>query len=212
MKNAEQVRHNIVAVVFLGPRLAIDAHHIAYDDNIVVEQKLHGLFETDASNTILPRVLLTDKIGVTGIFINKSEMFEPSMQKTIRSVLKRFHAFLECDLDDDSDRPKDWPSITGLSNVIVSRFPENIFQHLWMQEGLDTKDVNKDIFYGETARANDPLYPKARAIVLEHRRASLALVQRHFCIGYMHASRLLDAMVGDILTEKNVDGLYSFIE
>ena len=34
----------------------------------------------------------------------------------------------------------------------------------------------------------DPLYPAARSLVLQHRRASISLVQRHLRIGYGRAS------------------------
>ena len=43
------------------------------------------------------------------------------------------------------------------------------------------------------ARA-DPMYDQAVAIVLQHRRASISLVQRHLRIGYNRAARLLEQM------------------
>ena len=43
---------------------------------------------------------------------------------------------------------------------------------------------------GET----DPMYDQAVAIVLQHRRASISLVQRHLRIGYNRAARLLEQM------------------
>ncbi len=41
---------------------------------------------------------------------------------------------------------------------------------------------------------NDPMYDQAVAIVLQHRRASISLVQRHLRIGYNRAARLLEQM------------------
>ncbi len=40
----------------------------------------------------------------------------------------------------------------------------------------------------------DPMYDQAVAIVLEHKRASISLVQRHLRIGYNRAARLLEQM------------------
>ena len=41
---------------------------------------------------------------------------------------------------------------------------------------------------------SDPMYDQAVAIVLQHRRASISLVQRHLRIGYKRAARLLEQM------------------
>ena len=41
---------------------------------------------------------------------------------------------------------------------------------------------------------SDPVYDQAVAIVLQHKRASISLVQRHLRIGYNRAARLLEQM------------------
>ena len=41
---------------------------------------------------------------------------------------------------------------------------------------------------------SDPMYDQAVGIVLENRRASISLVQRHLRIGYNRAARLLEQM------------------
>ncbi|BBO59997.1 DNA translocase FtsK [Mycoavidus sp. B2-EB] len=46
---------------------------------------------------------------------------------------------------------------------------------------------------GQSAEA-DPLYDQAVEIVIQHRRASISLVQRHLRIGYNRAARLLEQM------------------
>jgi len=57
----------------------------------------------------------------------------------------------------------------------------------------------------------DPLYHRARSIILNDQRASISLIQRHLHIGYQRASRLLDAMEGDILSVKNEDGMRTVV-
>ena len=47
---------------------------------------------------------------------------------------------------------------------------------------------------GESAGEADPMYDQAVAIVLQHRKASISLVQRHLRIGYNRAARLLEQM------------------
>lgn len=47
---------------------------------------------------------------------------------------------------------------------------------------------------GEANGEADPMYDQAVGIVLQHRRASISLVQRHLRIGYNRAARLLEQM------------------
>ena len=47
---------------------------------------------------------------------------------------------------------------------------------------------------GEANGESDPMYDQAVAIVLQHRKASISLVQRHLRIGYNRAARLLEQM------------------
>ncbi len=60
-----------------------------------------------------------------------------------------------------------------------------------------TLDGDGDAAAGEAGAAsgeNDPMYDQAVGIVLQHRRASISLVQRHLRIGYNRAARLLEQM------------------
>jgi DNA segregation ATPase FtsK/SpoIIIE, S-DNA-T family len=41
---------------------------------------------------------------------------------------------------------------------------------------------------------SDAMYDQAVAVVLQHKRASISLVQRHLRIGYNRAARLLEQM------------------
>ena len=47
---------------------------------------------------------------------------------------------------------------------------------------------------GEGGGEADPMYDQAVAVVLQHRKASISLVQRHLRIGYNRAARLLEQM------------------
>ncbi len=47
---------------------------------------------------------------------------------------------------------------------------------------------------GDADAEADPMYDQAVAIVLQHKRASISLVQRHLRIGYNRAARLLEQM------------------
>jgi S-DNA-T family DNA segregation ATPase FtsK/SpoIIIE len=47
---------------------------------------------------------------------------------------------------------------------------------------------------GAADAESDPMYDQAVAIVLQHKRASISLVQRHLRIGYNRAARLLEQM------------------
>jgi len=72
----------------------------------------------------------------------------------------------------------------------------------------DGNDTNAEGVAGEGE--NDPMYDQAVAVVLQHRRASISLVQRHLRIGYNRAARLLEQMersglVSNMATNGNRD-------
>ncbi len=60
---------------------------------------------------------------------------------------------------------------------------------------LDSPDASMEIpLEGSGAAESDPLYDQAVQIVLQNKRASISLVQRHLRIGYNRAARLLEDM------------------
>jgi len=79
-----------------------------------------------------------------------------------------------------------------------------VVQHLKKQgepqyiEGiLDSPEESMDVLAdggGNAAAESDPLYDQAVQIVLQNKRASISLVQRHLRIGYNRAARLLEDM------------------
>jgi len=84
--------------------------------------------------------------------------------------------------DDEVHRVVDWLKEKGEANYIEG-----------VLEGADesTMDV---LSGGGSGGEADPLYDQAVAIVLENKRASISLVQRHLRIGYNRAARLLEDM------------------
>ena len=64
-------------------------------------------------------------------------------------------------------------------------------------EGGTLEGEGGDILAGEGGAGggeSDPMYDQAVAIVLQHKRASISLVQRHLRIGYNRAARLIEQM------------------
>lgn len=59
---------------------------------------------------------------------------------------------------------------------------------------LDAGGLDGDVPAGDGGGEADPMYDQAVGIVLQHRRASISLVQRHLRIGYNRAARLLEQM------------------
>ncbi len=59
---------------------------------------------------------------------------------------------------------------------------------------LDDEVGGESAVAGDGNGEADPMYDQAVAIVLQHRRASISLVQRHLRIGYNRAARLLEQM------------------
>ena len=59
---------------------------------------------------------------------------------------------------------------------------------------LDDDGGGSGDMLGGSDGESDPMYDQAVAVVLQHRRASISLVQRHLRIGYNRAARLLEQM------------------
>ena len=83
--------------------------------------------------------------------------------------------------DDEVHRVVEWLKEKSEANYIEG-----------VLEGAD--ESNMDVLSGSGSGEADPLYDQAVTVVLEHKRASISLVQRHLRIGYNRAARLLEDM------------------
>ena len=61
-------------------------------------------------------------------------------------------------------------------------------------DGPETGDGEGTAGEGAVSGESDPLYDQAVQIVLQNKRASISLVQRHLRIGYNRAARLIEDM------------------
>lgn len=52
----------------------------------------------------------------------------------------------------------------------------------------------------------DPLFAKARELLLAQQNPSVAFLQRHLKIGYSRALGMMQSLEGDIVTAPNADG------
>lgn len=78
---------------------------------------------------------------------------------------------------------------------VVTWLKEKAGEPKYIDEILEPQVESDSGFGGEAAGGEaDPLYDQAVAIVLENKRASISLVQRHLRIGYNRAARLLEDM------------------
>jgi S-DNA-T family DNA segregation ATPase FtsK/SpoIIIE len=77
---------------------------------------------------------------------------------------------------------------------LKSQSPANYIEGI-LEGGVLDGDVDGEGSGGGSADAEaDPLYDQAVAVVLQNKRASISLVQRHLRIGYNRAARLLEQM------------------
>jgi S-DNA-T family DNA segregation ATPase FtsK/SpoIIIE len=85
--------------------------------------------------------------------------------------------------DDEVHRVVSWLKEKGEANYIDG-----------VLEGADESTMDALNGGGNGSGEADALYDQAVAIVLENKRASISLVQRHLRIGYNRAARLLEDM------------------
>ena len=79
-------------------------------------------------------------------------------------------------------------------NYLKSQGEPNYIEGILEGGTLDSEGGDASPGDGAPAGEADPMYDQAVGIVLQHRRASISLVQRHLRIGYNRAARLLEQM------------------
>jgi S-DNA-T family DNA segregation ATPase FtsK/SpoIIIE len=95
-------------------------------------------------------------------------------------------------------------------DYLKSQGEPNYIEGLLEGSPLDADGDPVDGLNGSPDPESDAMYDQAVAVVLQHRRASISLVQRHLRIGYNRAARLLDQMekaglVSNMATNGNRD-------
>jgi S-DNA-T family DNA segregation ATPase FtsK/SpoIIIE len=79
-------------------------------------------------------------------------------------------------------------------NYLKSQGEPNYIEGILEGGTLDGEGGEAGALEGGGSEEGDPMYDQAVAVVLQHRRASISLVQRHLRIGYNRAARLLEQM------------------
>jgi len=133
------------------------------------------------SSKIDSRTIL-DQMGADAL-LGMGDMLYLSAPAGINTPMRVHGAFVS---DDEVHRVVEYLKSQGEPNYI-----EGIL------EGGTLDDDAAASADGGSADANaesDPMYDQAVAIVLQHKRASISLVQRHLRIGYNRAARLLEQM------------------
>ena len=97
-------------------------------------------------------------------------------------------------------------------NYLKSQGEPNYIEGILEGGTLDADAGTEPGAPGEANGEADAMYDQAVAIVLQHKRASISLVQRHLRIGYNRAARLLEQMeksglVSSMATNGNRDML-----
>lgn len=132
------------------------------------------------SSKIDSRTIL-DQMGAESL-LGMGDMLYLSAPAGINTPMRVHGAYVS---DEEVHRVVDYLKAQGAPNYI-----EGIL------EG-GTLDGEADVDVGAAGGGDgeaDPMYDQAVAIVLQHKRASISLVQRHLRIGYNRAARLLEQM------------------
>jgi DNA segregation ATPase FtsK/SpoIIIE, S-DNA-T family len=132
------------------------------------------------SSKIDSRTIL-DQMGAEAL-LGMGDMLYLSAPAGINTPMRVHGAYVS---DDEVHRVVEYLKAQGEPNYIEGILEGGV---------LDGDDDAQAAALGSTDGESDPMYDQAVAIVLQHKRASISLVQRHLRIGYNRAARLLEQM------------------
>jgi S-DNA-T family DNA segregation ATPase FtsK/SpoIIIE len=133
------------------------------------------------SSKIDSRTIL-DQMGAEAL-LGMGDMLYLSAPAQITTPMRVHGAYVS---DDEVHRVVEYLKAQGEPNYI-----EGILEGGTLDSESETGDAGAA---GAGDAEADPMYDQAVAIVLQHKRASISLVQRHLRIGYNRAARLLEQM------------------
>jgi DNA segregation ATPase FtsK/SpoIIIE, S-DNA-T family len=131
------------------------------------------------SSKIDSRTIL-DQMGAEAL-LGMGDMLYLSAPAQITTPMRVHGAYVS---DDEVHRVVEYLKAQGEPNYI-----EGI-----LEGGTLDGEADADAAAGAADAEADPMYDQAVAIVVQHKRASISLVQRHLRIGYNRAARLLEQM------------------
>jgi len=132
------------------------------------------------SSKIDSRTIL-DQMGAEAL-LGQGDMLYMSAPAGVPTPMRVHGAFVS---DDEVHR---------VVNYLKSQGEPNYIEGILEGGTLDGDAGTEPGAAGEANGEADPMYDQAVAIVLQHKRASISLVQRHLRIGYNRAARLLEQM------------------
>ena len=170
---AQKARASGIHLILATQRPSVDVITGLIKANIPTRLSFHVSSKID-SRTIL------DQMGAEAL-LGQGDMLYMSAPAGVPTPMRVHGAFVS---DEEVHRVVSYLKSQGEPNYI-----EGI-----LEGGTLDGDASEPGAPGETNGEADPMYDQAVSIVLQHKRASISLVQRHLRIGYNRAARLLEQM------------------
>lgn len=217
MSTGQQARHNMIVLGETSPPLAAVFERMQFSSDYMISRNER----IEAVNEAVfewPPTLFSECVAYTWVFFNDQDLESRAVRdildlssKISRTMLFSYVGHCR----QESDACEGWPALYSTEcsyPVFICRYTDEKFRALEIfQSFVQTARARAEKlpeYTGAEAREKDPLYQDARRIVLGMQRPSISLIQRHLRIGYNRASRLLDAMDGDIVSRDPETGSY----